>query len=79
VRTQFAPTENNHRICVKTAYKDWFPRMCAYGFEENRDYSVTLIFEPNSNGGKQSYTDHLLTLDMAKELCMLQRSDKGKE
>jgi len=53
--------------------------MCAYGFEENRDYSVTLIFEPNSNGGKQSYTDHLLTLDMAKELCMLQRSDKGKE
>jgi anti-repressor protein len=64
---------------IKTAYKDWFPRMIAYGFTENVDYQVRLIFEPNSNGGKQSYTDHEITLDMAKEICMLQRSEKGKQ
>jgi len=64
---------------VKTAYKDWFPRMCEYGFTENEDYKVTLIFEPNSKGGKQSYTDHQLTINMAKEICMIQRSEIGKK
>jgi anti-repressor protein len=64
---------------VKTAYKDWFPRMVAYGFTENVDYQVKLIFEPNSNGGKQSYTDHEISLDMAKEICMIQRTEKGKQ
>ena len=64
---------------VKTAYKDWFPRMCEYGFEEEKYYSVTLIFEHNSNGGRQNYKDHILTLDMAKEICMIQRTAKGKE
>ena len=64
---------------IKTAYKDWFPRMCEYGFEENKDYSVTLIFEHNSNGGKQNHKDHMITIPMAKELCMIQRNDIGRQ
>jgi anti-repressor protein len=64
---------------IKTAYKDWFPRMCEYGFEENKDYSVTLIFEHNSNGRKQNYKDHMITIPMAKELCMIQRTDIGRQ
>lgn len=71
--------ELHEALEVKTAYKDWFPRMCEYGFEEEKDYSVTLIFEHNSNGGKQNHKDHQLTIPMAKELCMLQRTDKGKQ
>lgn len=60
---------------VKTAYKDWFPRMCEYGFEEGKDFSS---FLSESTGGRPS-TDHILTLDMAKEICMIQRTAKGKE
>ena len=60
---------------VKTAYKDWFPRMCEYGFEEDKDFCSILS---ESTGGRPS-TNHQLTIPMAKEICMLQRSDKGRE
>lgn len=59
---------------VKTAYKDWFPRMCDYGFEEGKDFCS---FLSESTGGRPS-TNHQLTIPMAKEICMLQRSEKGK-
>ncbi len=71
--------ELHEALGIKTAYKDWFPRMCEYGFEEEKDYSVTLIFEHNSNGGKQNHKDHMITIPMAKELCMIQRTDIGKK
>lgn len=63
---------------VGTPYHKWIPRMCEYGFTENVDYVVTDIFVHNSNGGKQTQIDHQLTIPMAKELCMLQRTEKGK-
>ena len=71
--------ELHEALGIKTAYKDWFPRMCEYGFKEEKDYSVTLIFEHNSNGGKQNHKDHMLTIPMAKELCMIQRTDIGRK
>ena len=71
--------ELHEALGIKTAYKDWFPRMCEYGFEEEKDYSVTLIFEHNSNGGKQNHKDHMFTIPMAKELCMIQRTDIGRK
>lgn len=64
---------------VETPYKKWFDRMCEYGFEEKHDYLVTDIFVPNSNGGRQNQVDHIVKLDMAKELCMLTRNEKGKQ
>ena len=64
---------------VETPYHKWFPRMCEYGFVENEDYSVMDIFVHNSKGGKQSYIDHQLTLDMAKEVCMIQRTPQGRK
>lgn len=60
---------------VKTSYKDWFPRMCEYGFEEGKDFSS---FLSESTGGRPR-TEHQLTIPMAKEICMLQRSEKGRE
>jgi anti-repressor protein len=63
---------------VGTPYHIWFPRMCEYGFTENIDY---ISFEQNCSkpqGGRPS-TNHQLTIDMAKELCMLQRTEKGKQ
>lgn len=67
--------ELHEALEVKTAYKDWFPRMCEYGFSEGTDFCS---FLSESTGGRPS-TDHQLTIPMAKELCMLQRTDKGKQ
>ncbi len=60
---------------VKTPYDKWFPRMCEYGFVEGTDFST---FLSESTGGRPA-VDHQITIDMAKELCMIQRTDKGKE
>lgn len=60
---------------VKTAYKDWFPRMCEYGFTEGEDFCS---FLRESTGGRPAQ-DAVLTIDMAKELCMIQRNEKGKQ
>lgn len=59
---------------IKTAYKDWFPRMCEYGFEEGQDFCS---FLSESTGGRPA-TDHQLTIDMAKQICMIQRSEEGR-
>lgn len=60
---------------VKTAYKDWFPRMCEYGFTEGEGFCS---FLSESTGGRPAQ-DAVLTIDMAKELCMIQRNEKGKQ
>ena len=63
---------------VKTEYKKWFSRMTDYGFSENEDFlKVTQKCLTSSTG--QNMTDHVLKLDMAKEIAMIQRTDKGKE
>lgn len=64
-----------HKILeVATAYKDWFPRMCEYGFVEGQDFSS---FLSESTGGRPA-VDHIIKMDMAKEICMLQRTERGK-
>lgn len=65
--------ELHEALEVKTAYRDWFPRMCEYGFTEGEDFRS---FLSESTGGRPA-TDHAITIPMAKELCMLQRTEKG--
>ena len=60
---------------VKTDYKDWFPRMCEYGFIDGIDFSS---FLSESTGGRPKQ-NHQITIEMAKEISMLQRTDKGKQ
>lgn len=62
---------------VPTRYNDWFARMCEYGFTEGVDFYSNL--SKTSELGGRPAIDHLMTLSMAKELAMLQRTDKGKE
>lgn len=67
---------------VQTSYKDWFPRMCEYGFTKGKDFNALKIERVQTEGTRvvsRQVTDHQITLSMAKELCMLQRSEKGKE
>ena len=60
---------------IETRYNDWFPRMCEYGFLEGKDFCPILS---KSSGGRPA-TDHAISIPMAKEICMLQRTDKGKQ
>lgn len=62
---------------VKTDYPHWFDRMTEYGFSEGKDYQTFLSDRVDGKAGKPR-TDHQLTIPMAKELCMLQRTEKGK-
>ena len=59
---------------VGADFRHWFPRMCEYGFEEGKDFRTFLT---ESSGGRPAQ-DAEITIDMAKELCMLQRNERGK-
>lgn len=63
---------------IGTEYKKWFSRMTEYGFVENTDF-VRVAQKCHTPGGIQNITDHALTLDMAKEISMIQRTGKGKQ
>ena len=74
--------ELHDKLGIKTAYKDWFPRMCEYGFIEGEDFNTLKNEQVQIEGSrsvKRAITDHQLTIPMAKELCMIQRSEIGKQ
>ena len=60
---------------VETPFNKWFSRMCEYGFTDGADFQT---FLSESTGGRPA-TDAQLTIDMAKEICMLQRNERGKQ
>jgi anti-repressor protein len=60
---------------VQSKYADWIKnRIDKYYFAENQDY---VTFSKNlENGGRSK--EYGLTLDMAKELCMVENNAKGR-
>ena len=68
--------ELHAQLNIKTAFKDWFPRMCEYGFEEGKDF-CSKMSETTVKGGRPS-KDAEISLDMAKQICMIQRTPEGK-
>lgn len=60
---------------IETPYMKWFIRMIDYGFTQETDFQTILS---ESTGGRPS-TDHALTLDMAKQIAMIQRTPRGKQ
>ena len=66
---------------VKTPYAKWFSRMCEYGFTDGTDYVTVDKKVLRADGAEmpQTQSDHQLTIPMAKEICMLQRTERGKE
>lgn len=65
----------HHFLEVNTPYDKWFPRMVDYGFTEGQDFSTKMS---ESTGGRPRI-DHIVSLDMAKEISMIQRTEKGKQ
>lgn len=63
---------------IESNYTTWFKRMTDYGFEENIDYSLLSNFGNQTGRGGHNKINHVLTIDMAKEISMIQRNEKGK-
>ena len=64
---------------VKARYNDWFKRMSEYGFIENEDFVAITQKKVTAQGNETTYIDHAIKIDMAKEISMIQRNDKGKQ
>lgn len=62
---------------IETRYNDWFERMKEYGFVEGVDF-YSKMSKTSPNGGRPSI-NHDLTIGMAKEICMIQRNERGKQ
>lgn len=89
--SQLIPThqDNNGNILVSgrdlhkfldidTPYTQWFQRMAEYGFTENADFTSLSQKSEKPFGGRPQI-DHAMNIDMAKEISMLQRNEKGKQ
>ena len=59
-------------------FTTWMKQMIGYGFNEHADFEVYTQSGENPSGGRPS-VDYRMTIDMAKEICMLQRTEKGKQ
>lgn len=64
---------------IGTKFATWFPRMAEYGFLENVDYKICYPNLGSENHGGQNMVDYQISVDMAKQICMIQRTDKGRQ
>ena len=77
------PTVNgrdlHNALQISTKYVDWFKRMCEYGFIEGRDYKTCFSNLGSEIHGGQNKVDHQISINMAKQLCMIQRTEIGRK
>lgn len=62
---------------INTKFATWFERMCEYGFSEGNEF-FTKVGKTSEQGGRPSI-DYQISIDMAKQICMIQRTEKGKQ
>lgn len=64
---------------ITDRFNRWFDSLLKYGFQENQDFTSVKTFTLVNNGAEREIDDYKISLDMAKQICMLQRSEKGKQ
>ena len=63
---------------ITDRFNRWFDSLLKYGFIENEDFTGVKTSTLVNNGAKREIDDYIISLDMAKQICMLQRSEIGK-
>lgn len=71
--------ELHAKLGIESNYTTWFKRMCEYGFSERTDFETRFPNLESEQHGGQNKSNHALTLSMAKEICMLQRTEMGRQ
>ena len=75
--TQTVSARELHKTVGSTErFSSWFERQLQYGFIENTDYVGCKKFNTLAN---QELQDYELSVDMAKHICMVQKTEKAKE
>lgn len=64
---------------IESRYNDWFPRMIEYGFTSGQDFVLKNEYGQDKLGRRREVVNHIITLDMAKEISMIQRTERGKQ
>lgn len=67
----------HEQLHIGTKFTTWFERMKEYGFSEGKEFFPKLG-ETSEQGGRPQ-TDFQISVDMAKQICMIQRSPEGKQ
>lgn len=71
--------ELHEKLDIESKFMDWFNRMLKYGFEENVDYVAIAQKKVTAQGNESTFNEYYISIDMAKEICMIQRTDKGRQ
>ena len=71
--------ELHEKLNIGTKFATWFPRMTEYGFAEGVDFTTCYPNLGSENHGGQNMVDYNISVDMAKQICMIQRTPEGKE
>lgn len=81
--TQTVSARDLHeKLGIETPFRKWFPRMCEYGFTEGMDFNVDKNVRVQMEGErevKREIEDFVISIEMAKEICMIQRTPVGKQ
>lgn len=70
--------ELHEQLQIGTEFAKWFSRMCEYGFSTGNDYSEVIVKNDENLKGGRPATDYNISVDMAKQICMIQRTPEGK-
>ena len=64
---------------ITERFSNWFDRQLQYGFELDLDFTSVKSFTVVNNNAEKELQDYLIKINMAKEICMIQRSEKGRQ
>lgn len=81
-RVTVSARELHDALQIQTKFKDWFPRMAEYGFTEGEDFNPLKFEQVQIEGNRQvtrEVKDYQITLEMAKQICMIQRTEIGRK
>lgn len=77
--TQTVSARELHKEVGSTErFSNWFERQLQFGFVENEDYTSVKSFTVVNNGAKRELDDYELSVDMAKQICMVQKSERAR-
>lgn len=67
------------KLEITDRFSRWFDSLLKYGFEDGTDFTSVKTSTLVNNGAKKELDDYAITIEMAKQICMLQRSEKGRQ